>query len=163
MTGEHSKHSFVARIWLESGDSGDTTWRGHLRHVQGEQEGYFQDLMEMREFLGRVSGVTGPALTAQPLKDATKFEFSAKSESSTKSEPSEKPESGTVTNLKRKDSPEAQMHPTQAATTKTQADPNSRQSEVNWGARGFYGVLVSVLVFFWWLLIYSGGVVGHHT
>ena len=56
MVGEHSKDSFVARIWLEDGDNGDKTWRGHIRHVQGEEEVYFRDLMEMREFLGRVSG-----------------------------------------------------------------------------------------------------------
>ncbi len=31
-----------------------------------------------------------------------------------------------------------------------------------WGQWLFYGVLVSILVFFWWLLIYSGGVVLHH-
>jgi hypothetical protein len=85
MVGEHSKDSFVARIWLETGDKGDTTWRGHIRHVQGEEEEYFQDLMEMREFLGRVSETTGPSLTAQRLKNATKSE------------------SGTVTDLKRKD------------------------------------------------------------
>jgi len=85
MAGEHSKDSFVARIWLEHGDSGDTTWRGHIRHVQGEEEEYFQDLMEMRGFLSRVSGVPGPPLTAQPLKDVTKSE------------------SGTVNNIKQKD------------------------------------------------------------
>ncbi len=85
MVGGHSKDSFVARIWLEDGDTGDTTWRGHIRHVQGEEEEYFQDLMEMREFLARVSGVMGPALTAQPLKEATKSE------------------SDTVTNIKQKD------------------------------------------------------------
>jgi hypothetical protein len=50
-----------------------------------EEEEYFQDLMEMREFLGRVCGVSGPALTAQPLKEVTKSE------------------SGTVTNMKQKD------------------------------------------------------------
>jgi hypothetical protein len=88
MVGEHSKESFVARIWLEPGDNGDKTWRGYIRHVQGEEEEYFQDLMEMREFLGRVSGTTGPSLTAQALKDATKSE------------------SGTVTDMKRKDEPE---------------------------------------------------------
>ncbi len=85
MVGGHSKDSFVARIWLEHGDNGDSTWRGHIRHVQGEDEEYFQDLMEMREFLGRVSGTTGPSLTAPALKDATK------------------PESGTVIDMKRKD------------------------------------------------------------
>ncbi len=72
--GEYSKDSFVARIWLEHGDQGATTWRGHIRHVQGEEEEYFQDLMEMRAFLGRVSGTKGPPLTAQPLKAATKSE-----------------------------------------------------------------------------------------
>jgi hypothetical protein len=73
MVGVHSKDSFVARIWLEHGDKGDMTWRGHIRHVQGDEEECFQDLMEMREFLGRVTGMKGPPLTAQPLKDATKL------------------------------------------------------------------------------------------
>jgi hypothetical protein len=82
---EHAKESFVARIWLEHGDNGVVMWRGHIRHVQGKEEEYFQDLMEMREFLARVSGVTGPALTAQPLKKAI----------------NSKP--GTVTNIKKKD------------------------------------------------------------
>ena len=82
---KHALESFVARIWLESGPNGDPMWRGHVRHVQGEQETYFQDLETMRDFLERVSGVTGPTLTAQPPKDATKSE------------------SGTVTNRKQKD------------------------------------------------------------
>ncbi len=85
MVGGHSKDSFVARIWLEHGDNGDPTWRGHIRHVQGEDEEYFQDLMEMREFVSRVSGMKGPPLTRQPLKDATKSE------------------SGTATKMKQKD------------------------------------------------------------
>jgi hypothetical protein len=84
MIEEHIKASFVARFWLERGGNQDTTWRGHIRHVQGEEEAYFQDLMELREFLSRVSGVSGPALTARPLKDATKSEL------------------GTVTNKKQK-------------------------------------------------------------
>ncbi len=79
------KESFVARIWLERGPNGDPRWRGHIRHVQGKEEGHFQDLMEMREFLSQVSGVAGPTLTAQPLKDATKSD------------------SGIVTNIKQKD------------------------------------------------------------
>jgi len=85
MNGKHIKESFVARIWLEPEEDGGTTWRGHIRHVQSEKDEYFEDLMKMREFLSRVSGVTGPPLTAQPLKDATK------------SEP------GTVTDMKQKD------------------------------------------------------------
>jgi hypothetical protein len=72
MVGEHSKDSFVARLWLEDSTSGETTWRGHIRHVQGKEEQYFQDLLELRDFLGRVSGMKGPPLTTQPLKDVTK-------------------------------------------------------------------------------------------
>jgi hypothetical protein len=74
MVGEHSKYSFVARLWLEDGSSGDTTWRGHIRHVQGDEEQYFQDLLELRDFLSRVSGMEGPPLTTQPLRDATNSE-----------------------------------------------------------------------------------------
>jgi hypothetical protein len=33
--------------------------------------------------------------------------------------------------------------------------------EVTWGPRLFFGTLLAVLVFFYWLLIYSGGVSGH--
>ena len=68
MIDEHLQESFVARIWLEHVDNGDIAWRGHIRHVQGEEEQYFQDLMEMCDFLGRVSGVPGPSLAKQPLK-----------------------------------------------------------------------------------------------
>ena len=74
MIEEHIKQSFVVRIWLEHGDNGDTTWRGHIRHVQGDEEEYFQDLIQMREFLGLVSGVTGPSLTTQPRDIATQSE-----------------------------------------------------------------------------------------
>ncbi len=141
----------------------------------------------MREFLGRVSGVTGPALTVQPLKNAAKLESSTKSEPSTKSEsstrlesstksesstrlePSTKSEPGTVTSLKLKDCSEIQMHPKEQPTqeeaaeaTQAQTDPKSLPPEVNWGSKLFYGVLISVMVFFWWLLIYSGGVAGSH-
>jgi hypothetical protein len=71
MASDRCKYSFVARIWLEPVNNGDTTWRGHIRHVQSEEEKYFQNLMEMREFLGRVSGVKGPPLTPQRLTAAT--------------------------------------------------------------------------------------------
>ena len=77
--------SFVARIWLERGPNADPLWRGHVRHVQGEQETYFQDLEAMSDFLERVTGVRRPTLTAQPLEDATKSE------------------SGAVTDMKQKD------------------------------------------------------------
>lgn len=32
----------------------------------------------------------------------------------------------------------------------------------NWGPKLFISVLVAILVFFYWLLIYSGGVTVHH-
>ena len=51
--------SFVARIWLEHGTNGDPIWRGHVRHVQGDEETYFQDLGKMNEFLALVSGLPG--------------------------------------------------------------------------------------------------------
>jgi hypothetical protein len=52
--------SFVARIWLERGSNGKPIWRGHVRHVQGDRETYFQNLGGMNEFLEKISGVPGP-------------------------------------------------------------------------------------------------------
>jgi hypothetical protein len=40
--------------------------------------------------------------------------------------------------------------------------PNNTKEHSNWGAKLFLGTLFAVLAFFWWLLIYSGGVGGHH-
>ncbi len=70
MYGKQSLESFIARIWLEPGPGGDPVWRGHVRHVQGEEETYFQDLGEMNEFLERVSGVSGPRRTGEAAKGA---------------------------------------------------------------------------------------------
>ena len=53
--------SFVARIWLEGEMGNNPAWRGHIQHVQGEEECYFESLLEMREFLERVSGIPVPA------------------------------------------------------------------------------------------------------
>jgi len=55
-----SRGSFVARIWLEEEPEGQPTWRGHIRYVQGEEEAYFENLREMREFLERISGIPLP-------------------------------------------------------------------------------------------------------
>jgi hypothetical protein len=38
----------------------------------------------------------------------------------------------------------------------------SSQEETTWGPKLFLGVAVAILTFFWWLLIYSGGVTPHH-
>ncbi len=61
-TRQHVSESFVARIWLESGSNGEPIWRGHIQHVQGGQEAYFQDLGKLREFVERVSGLPWPAV-----------------------------------------------------------------------------------------------------
>ncbi|MEJ1298190.1 MAG: hypothetical protein RPU64_15845 [Candidatus Sedimenticola sp. (ex Thyasira tokunagai)] len=34
--------------------------------------------------------------------------------------------------------------------------------KTSWGPKLFFGTLVAILVFFYWLVIYSGGVVVHH-
>jgi len=61
--------SFVARIWLERAAGEDPKWRGHIQHIQGREEVYFQDLTEVREFLEQVSGIPGPGFAAHPGKD----------------------------------------------------------------------------------------------
>jgi hypothetical protein len=68
MTSKHVLESFVARIWLEPGANGDSTWHGHVRHVQGEQETYFQGMTELSDFLELVSGVSGPRQTGQSAR-----------------------------------------------------------------------------------------------
>ncbi|MDH3355193.1 MAG: hypothetical protein OEL79_08280 [Chromatiales bacterium] len=32
----------------------------------------------------------------------------------------------------------------------------------SWGPKLFTATLVGILIFFWWVLIYSGGIVVHH-
>jgi len=61
--------SFVARIWLERAAGEDPKWRGHIQHIQGREEVYFQDLTEMCDFLEQVSGMPGPVVP-NPAKDA---------------------------------------------------------------------------------------------
>ena len=53
------KQSFVARIWLETTDEENPKWRGHIQHIQGQEETYFQDLTKMSEFMTQISGVSG--------------------------------------------------------------------------------------------------------
>lgn len=55
--------SFVARLWLESAPGEDPVWRGHVRHVQGSEERYFQSLVEMQAFVERVSGIAVPTVS----------------------------------------------------------------------------------------------------
>lgn len=54
--------SFVARIWLERDAGKEANWRGHVQHVQGGEELYFQSFAEVCEFLERVSGVSAAGL-----------------------------------------------------------------------------------------------------
>ena len=69
MTRKGNLDSFVARIWLERGSNGEPIWRGHVRHVQGEQETYFKNLGGMNEFLEKISGVPGPAPLGDPRSE----------------------------------------------------------------------------------------------
>jgi hypothetical protein len=62
MSEDSIKESFVARIWLESGSNGNPRWHGHIRHIQGEEEIYFRNFVEVCDFLEQVSGVSGPGL-----------------------------------------------------------------------------------------------------
>ena len=52
--------SFVARLWLESGTNGDQMWRGHIRHVKGDVEAYFQDMERMSDVMELFSNIPGP-------------------------------------------------------------------------------------------------------
>lgn len=60
--------SFVARIWLERTDDEDPRWRGHIQHIQGQEETYFQDLAEMSDFMEQFSEIAGVGSTAYPDK-----------------------------------------------------------------------------------------------
>jgi hypothetical protein len=60
--------SFVARVWLERTADKDPKWRGHIQHIQGPEEIYFQDLSEMSAFLELISGVPSPALAPKAGK-----------------------------------------------------------------------------------------------
>ena len=60
--------SFVARIWLERTDEENPRWRGHIQHIQGREETYFQDLEEMSEFMEQFSDFAGTESTDYPDK-----------------------------------------------------------------------------------------------
>jgi hypothetical protein len=42
-----------------------------------------------------------------------------------------------------------------------QQNHRPQDGESSWGPFLFYGVLLAVLVFFWWMVIYPHGVAGH--
>ncbi len=52
--------TFVARLWLEKGPRNTLSWRGRVKHVQGDREAYFGTLRELRAFLEEISGVPAP-------------------------------------------------------------------------------------------------------
>lgn len=62
--------SFVARIWLEQTADEDPKWRGHIQHIQGREEIYFQDLTEVCEFLEQVTGIPGPGFSPNPTQES---------------------------------------------------------------------------------------------
>jgi hypothetical protein len=79
MVRQRDLDSFVARIWVERGTNGEPLWRGHVRHVQGEHEAYFQNLAEMSDFLEQVSGVPGPRTTVLASEDGEEPKHRARS------------------------------------------------------------------------------------
>ncbi len=52
---EKKAHSFVVRIWQENRDEPAKTavWRGWIRHVQAEQQVYFQNTSEIGQIVDR--------------------------------------------------------------------------------------------------------------
>ena len=48
---EAPTHSFVVRIWHEQIDGGQPGWRGHIIHVLGNEDRYFQELEVIPEFI----------------------------------------------------------------------------------------------------------------
>ncbi len=60
MSAQRTVESFVARIWLEGESESIPTWRGHVQHVQGEGECYFQELSTLKAFLARITGIPMP-------------------------------------------------------------------------------------------------------
>jgi hypothetical protein len=47
-------------------------------------------------------------------------------------------------------------------STAQQNNESTEQEAVSWGPKLFYGVMIEVLVFFWWMVIYPHGVAPHH-
>jgi hypothetical protein len=54
------------------------------------------------------------------------------------------------------------MNQDRAGDEKPPQRPATDREGVSWGPKLFFGVMVAILVFFYWLLIYSGGVTVHH-
>lgn len=52
---DRKAHSFVVRIWQENRDDPAKTavWRGWIRHVQSEQQVYFQNTAEIGQIVDR--------------------------------------------------------------------------------------------------------------
>lgn len=74
MVTESIAASFVARIWLEEGPNGKPRWRGHVRHVQTDRGGFFDDLQKLRSIVEELSGVAGPALQANRRRGCVALE-----------------------------------------------------------------------------------------
>ncbi|MES9899675.1 MAG: hypothetical protein ABW148_11710 [Sedimenticola sp.] len=47
-------------------------------------------------------------------------------------------------------------------TSKENEAGQPEEETTSWGPKLFFGTLVAILGFFYWLVIYSGGVVVHH-
>ncbi|MCW5695119.1 MAG: hypothetical protein KIS96_00140 [Bauldia sp.] len=56
----------MVRLWLEEGRQSAPSWRGRVKHVQGDRQAYFRTLDELRSFVEQVSGVVGPPAAPAP-------------------------------------------------------------------------------------------------
>jgi hypothetical protein len=59
-------HSFVVRIWAEETDLGRPGWRGHIIHVLGNEDRYFDELQAIPEFIRPFLVRMGARMDAAP-------------------------------------------------------------------------------------------------
>jgi len=60
-------HSFVVRIWHEEVGAGRPGWRGHITHVVGNEDRYFDDLETIPEFIRPFLVKMGVRVRSLPL------------------------------------------------------------------------------------------------
>lgn len=64
---ELSTQSFVVRIWAEKINHGPPGWRGHIIHVRGNEDRYFDELDSIADFIRPFLSKMGVRVNALPL------------------------------------------------------------------------------------------------
>ncbi|MBZ5529871.1 MAG: hypothetical protein LAO20_00440 [Acidobacteriia bacterium] len=49
---EFDRHSFIIKIWFETGELGRPKWRGHITHVEDGKRRYVEHLKDISSFIG---------------------------------------------------------------------------------------------------------------